>query len=353
MREPEKFRRTDEYYNDQYDRDTISSMKEIEREMDAAEKSFHIDPNDLKSPENNTAYFSYRRKYLNTGVAYAREKRSVIEERMRMDDQKDRMINAQVIPSNIQCLVCGDDMQFELYDFLEKDTKMLMWFSCPQGHPPRRAFYGTGEEYKAPEDRCDGCGGSIQSSKKRTKTKLTFTEICKGCKKKTVIEFNISPKGMPPPIDETERKKYCIDFIGRRNFEEDLQSIADLPKIIEGQDAKGKYEFKNINKMNIAQLEEKLTNAIDKSGFVKIQFDKPKISRYLTVEFSVQDTQEREEAKSIKALKKLVDTTLFTTNWRLMSPGFEYRLGFLSGQLKGFSLDEDLLKIAQEIWRNK
>jgi len=71
------------------------------------------------------------------------------------------------------------------------------------------------------------------------------------------------------------------------------------------------------------------------------------------MEFSVQDPADRTPDKSVKALKRLVEKALFTTNWRLMSPGFEYRLGFLSGQLKGFSLDEDLLKIAREIWEKK
>ena len=348
----EKCRKPDEYYNDQYDRDTIAAMNTIEKEMEAAEKLFHIDPQNLQSAGNNTEYIVCRMKYLDTGVAYARNKRSVVDERIRSDERKDRMIKAQVVPSNIDCLVCGTNMQFEFYDFVEKDTKLLMWYSCPQGHALRRAFYADGQEFKIPESYCDYCGGAIRSSKRKTKNKLIFTDICKVCNKKSVTEFNVTPRSILP-IDEVERKKYCTDFIGRRNFEDDITAIADLSDLIQEEEEKDKYEFKNINKLNIAQLEEMLMTAIDESGFVKMQFDKPKISRYLTVEFSVQDTQDREAAKSIKALKKIVDTTLFTTNWRLMSPGFEYRLGFLNGQLKGFSLDEDLLKIAQEIWQKK
>lgn len=352
MSEFETYRQPDSYYHDQYDRNTIAVMKVIEKEMEAAEKLFYIDADNLSSLQNNTTYIGHRIKYLDTGVAFARNKRFAIEEQMRADESKDRMIKSQIIPSNINCLTCGEPMQFELYDFIDKGAKLLMWFSCSDGHVPRRAFFGDGREFHAPEIRCQDCGGNLRSSKKKTKKKIILTDICQVCKKKSVLEFERSTEKILP-IDEQERKRYCTDFIGRRNFDDDLKAIADLSDILEEQDAKDKYEFKNINRLNIAQLEETLTAAVDGSGFVKLQFEKPKISRYLTVEFSVQDTQDRDSAKSIKAIKKIVDNTLFPTNWRLMSPGFEYRLGFLSAQLKGFSLDEDLLKIAQEIWKKK
>ncbi|MGN6641206.1 MAG: hypothetical protein ACTHJ8_20005 [Mucilaginibacter sp.] len=77
-----------------------------------------------------------------------------------------------------------------------------------------------------------------------------------------------------------------------------------------------------------------------------------KADQYYIDEYG-QDPTDRDEAKSSKGLKKTIETTLFNTNWRLMSPGIEYKLGFLNGQLKGFSLEENILKIAQEIWEKK
>ena len=352
MQQLEKYRKPDQYYIDEYDRITIEAMKALENEMLVAEKLFSIDPNDLKSPLNDTTYLGYRIRYVDTGANYDRNKRCAIDERIRVDEWKDRVVKSQVVPQQVHCLLCGTEMDFEFFDFIEKDNTFLMWFSCPDHHAPRRAFYKNGEEYRPQEARCADCGGAVSSMTKRTKKKLIITDTCRECKKKMVMEFELTKKTIMP-IDEADRKKYCTDFIGRNNFEEDIRAIASLSELIDDADAKEKYEFRNIQKLNIAQLEEMLATAIENSGFIKMQFDKPKISRYLTVGFSVQDTLDRESAKSIKAMKKLTETTLFPTNWRLMSPGFEYRLGYLSGQLKGFSLDEDLLKIAQEIWERK
>jgi hypothetical protein len=299
----EKYRQPDQYYIDEYDRITIADMKAVEKEMLEAEELFSIDPDDLQSPLNNTSYLGQHIRYLDAGVAYYRNKKSAIEERMRVDEWKDRVVKTHIIPKDIPCLFCGAQMDFEFYDFKEKDYTFLMWFSCADGHAPRRAFYNNGIEYKPREIRCDDCGGTIKSTTKRTKKKITITDTCLECKKKTVLDFELS-QGTVLPIDEADRKKYCTDFIGRRNFEEDVQAIANLSDLIKDTDEKEKYEFKSIQKLNIVQLEETLTTAIEKSGFVKLQFDKPKISRYLTVGFSVQDSTDGESSKSIKDIKK-------------------------------------------------
>jgi hypothetical protein len=45
---------------------------------------------------------------------------------------------------------------------------------------------------------------------------------------------------------------------------------------------------------------------------------------------------------SKRTLKKLVDAALKDTNWRLMSDGISYRLGYLSGRLRAYEREEDL-----------
>jgi len=56
----------------------------------------------------------------------------------------------------------------------------------------------------------------------------------------------------------------------------------------------------------------------------------------VVVAFSAQDSKsEREEYASRSNLKKLITSALEGTNWHLMSEGVTYRMGFLSGRLKG------------------
>lgn len=61
------------------------------------------------------------------------------------------------------------------------------------------------------------------------------------------------------------------------------------------------------------------------------------------VGFSCLDSKsDREDYDSRKTLKKLVDEVLVDTNWRLMSDGISYRLGYLNGRLRAYEREEDL-----------
>ena len=66
----------------------------------------------------------------------------------------------------------------------------------------------------------------------------------------------------------------------------------------------------------------------------------------MIIEFTVPDNKaSREEYDSKHQLQKLFKSTLEKTNWRLMSEGVYYRLGILNGRLRGYELEEDLLRL--------
>jgi hypothetical protein len=50
-------------------------------------------------------------------------------------------------------------------------------------------------------------------------------------------------------------------------------------------------------------------------------------------------------------LEKVLNKALNGVNWKLMSDGISYRLGILSGSLKGFEAEEDLVELVKS--RNK
>jgi len=87
---------------------------------------------------------------------------------------------------------------------------------------------------------------------------------------------------------------------------------------------------------------------LEKEGYSKLEFSKPEINRDVVVKFTVQDDKEdRQEYDSRSQLKKLLKQTLENTNWRLMSEGIYYKLGILTGRLRGYENDEDLLKLVE------
>src|SRR5690606_22422525 len=53
----------------------------------------------------------------------------------------------------------------------------------------------------------------------------------------------------------------------------------------------------------------------------------------------------RKDYESSNNLQKILKEALEGTNWRLVSNSLSYRLGYVSGQLKGYEREEDILEI--------
>jgi|GEM_PF-1794191 len=342
-----KYRKSDQYYIDEYDRSTIEKLKELEEAMLKCERL--IESDDKSKP----SFIVQRRRFLDTGAMCARNKNSSVRDNMEIDERKDTILEAHPAPSNIKCNTCSSIMILHTHDFLDREGRELIYiFSCAQEHLPLKTVYPNGTEYITARSGCSYCGSKTIGESKRTKTKIIITDKCQICGKIDTWEVKIGSRKIRP-IDERERKKYCDDFIGSRTLYEDLKLLANLPDVIFNQQEKALYNFDKVKMLNVIQLEEILIGKTKNEGFLKFQIGIPKNKNsFLIVDFSVHDKEVREMAKSIKALKKIIDTQLFHTNWRLMSTSISYNLGFLSGQLKGYSLEEDILKIAKEIHEN-
>ncbi len=74
----------------------------------------------------------------------------------------------------------------------------------------------------------------------------------------------------------------------------------------------------------------------------------PNIEQHIVLPFTVRDSSKRKSRKSESDLKDLLKGMLKETNWQLMTSGVHYRLGYLSGKLKGYETDNDLLKLASK-----
>ncbi len=104
-----------------------------------------------------------------------------------------------------------------------------------------------------------------------------------------------------------------------------------------------------IDRLSISDLEILLKKALTDSGFTRLTFDKPKLDRQVIVPFTLQETKsKRRNQNSIKDLYKLLKTRLENTNWRASKNNIGYRLGVLTGQLKGYEAEEDLLKLFEK-----
>jgi len=137
-------------------------------------------------------------------------------------------------------------------------------------------------------------------------------------------------------------KKWCQE----KPFE--VEQFINLTKRIEER-IKNKKLFEKlakIKKLTVAELQKLLALTLEKEGYIKLEFSKPEMDKDVIISFTVQDNKtDRGEYDSRIQLQRILKKTLENTNWRLMSEGVYYRLGILSGRLRGYETEEDLLKL--------
>lgn len=347
-----KYRKSDQHYIDEYDRRTIHLLKELEnKEASKRGKAKSIEEKRRIMIEEYASFDSF----YHNAVMRARGRADFIQASIQRDEGYDRLVEKYSKPQNINCKTCNAPMFVCSHFFKEGPAKILFVFECPEGHSPRRAFYPNGNEYHFPQRRCEKCKGELHLAKKETVTKLIFIETCEKCKLEKVQEIAIPADD--ETINEEERRKYCTAYMNRDTFEEDLKVVADLAKSLAEQrkrkQEKEEYNFDAVQRIKIPQLEHRLSQVTEKEGFAKFSFEKPVFTSHTTIVFSVQDPTDRNEKESAKCLLKALHSDLFETNWRLVKSELTYRMGYLTGKVKGFEQDKDLMKIAKEIHEKK
>lgn len=89
----------------------------------------------------------------------------------------------------------------------------------------------------------------------------------------------------------------------------------------------------------------KIKPVIKEHGYKELRLGQPDMGKQVVVPFNMIDGKSRSEDESRKNLNKLFTEQLAGTNWRLVRSSLSYRMGYLSGKLKGYESDEDLLKL--------
>jgi hypothetical protein len=91
----------------------------------------------------------------------------------------------------------------------------------------------------------------------------------------------------------------------------------------------------------------------NKSNYVLV-FGKHEMGSDVRIDFTINDAKEdRDERTSKSDLKRIIIKGLTNTNWSLMSSGVNYKLGILTGTLRGYENEEDLLKLVNRNFKNQ
>lgn len=289
-----------------------------------------------------------------------RRKADTIKEWMDKDRKIQDKFDNSTPPENIYCKKCGSLTKVTSKDLLhsyEENAQVLFMFECLKCKK-RQALYEDGSEWHYDPPKCPKCGSSLNHDSNHTKDKLTTIYSCPKCsyKEEDVHDFKKSDEKWKKKEErdkkllEEYRKDFCLDD---EEGPKAVHSLDSMVRFVDEMKVKEKKEkdpvfqkSQKLKKLKVNQLKELIEKTIEPEGYKDLQFGKPEMGQYVIIDFTVNDTKDdRQEYNSESTLKKLIKKTLEDTTWRLMSDGVNYRLGILTGRLKAYEREEDLMKL--------
>lgn len=355
-----------EYYEERYDDATVAKCRSGERIVN---ETFTTMQKKLGKKELTDKlpgwYFHYSQYYFlfveSTAAERAANREATIANWMTEDQKKDERLASAHIAGGTFCHACGKDMRVVSKDYMHRDNHkeddILIMFEC-EACNKRMALWGDGTEWEGAKRECEKCGGKTTSKHSKNQDVITWTETCEKCGHITTETLDLSDTASEPgPVDpylELDRKRFIFDSDMMFKYGQKLKHFERLAKLNTSVEDKVQHAdvydgIKQVKKLKIAQLKELLEPVFTKNGYSDFKLGDPQVGREVTLEFNCLDTKDdREEYQSKKILHKAIEGVLEDTNWRVMSAGASYRLGFLSGSLRAYESEEDLKKLVEQ-----
>lgn len=356
-----KYLKDQSYYNDLYDLHTIETCLEYYWGL----------RNDLEKHRNDDGFKKYTKKQFdkdaNRTVSYFvntikieryRHKKETIQKWMDEDRQRQEKFDNAIEPKGIVCPQCDSLMLStikDLDDRLSKPMRVLFFSECPSCKK-RKGVYDDGSNYVSKPPRCPKCNHEAKVTYKKKGNILTWTTTCSSCGYKETNKDDSDKweadrkrkEERDKKLLEQCREEFCYsDEVGQRVVWDFDQLKVLVDRLKEREEHKKEYDAAaSIKKLTVVELEKLLNNTVKPQGYIRLELSKPEFGRQLVVGFTVQDSNtSRQGYDSRNGFRKLVQGALADTNWRLMSEGVTYRLGYLQGRLKAFETEEDLLSL--------
>jgi len=355
-----------QYYEDRYDDGTVAKCRSGERIVNDTfkimEKKLTKKELTERLPGWYLQYSLYYFWFVETAAAERAENReTIITKWMEEDEKKDDRLAKAHISGGTYCRTCGKDMRVISKNYMRRDNRkdddILIMFECVECNK-RMALWEDGTEWEGAKHECEECGGDTVSKTTKKFDVITWTETCEKCKHVKTDTIDLTDtKNEPEPVDkylELDRKRFVFDKDMMFKYEQKLNHLVRRAKLHATEQDKVEHVdvydgIKQVKKLKIAQLKELLEPIFTKDGYSDFKLGDPQIGREVSLEFSCLDSKDdREEYQSKKTLHKAIEKALEETNWRIMSAGVSYRLGFLTGSLRAYESEEDLKKLVEQ-----
>lgn len=345
--------------------DTVKMFQNIYKTSLASKELKDISQED-KSHDTNLML--HRTLFAIKGKRYEK-KQETIQKWMEEDKLKQDKQDYTPIPEGIVCPLCGGSMSFNSskhldYSYDSPIMRMVFLFKCSKCEK-QQWVYDDNEIRLSKPDLCPKCKEEIDIKATRKGKVITWKHKCKACGyTKTEIEDLAKHDEEHEKWEEEQKKKveegkkllekhreeFCLNEKDGIEHVETLEAMEVGHEVYE--EEKQKYDDKayqtavNLKRLTVLEIEKLLTEKLEREKYVKFTLGKPDMGRFVTIPFNVLDANSTRNPNISEAtLKKLLKDTLEDTNWRLMSDGIRYRLGYLSGTLKAYEQEENLLEL--------
>lgn len=355
-----RYLKNEQYYIDLYDlttvKDCLWSISYWKKAYQEKKQEKGIDQKALLEVCSRALNYAL---YIRKTEDY-RKKKEYISKWMQKDQilqDKYEMTNP---PDNIYCPSCGYEMVVQdkhLENYSDEPLRLLFFFECPSCKK-RQGVYENGERRVSKPQLCPKCSSAIVVSFTEKKKVVARITSCTSCiyTEKEEDDFDNWKKyrdkeyRQDAALLEKHRAEFCLTEAEGKKHIEGLDNLKRLSEYIDNWKKEQKdpnyQKAMRIKKLSVIEIENKITKAIAKAKFIKLSLNKPEIGRHVIVPFTIQDGDaSRDEYTSRITLQKTIKSSLKGTNWKLMSDGITYRLGFLSGRLRGVETKDDLVEI--------
>src|SRR3989344_1566365 len=351
-----QYLKDDIYYNELYDRLTIETCRRWESKKDNKKLVPPKEDENLKL--SDIKYKKWSVKVVLPiavnhikGERYTKKGETIGAWKERDREKDEHLANAQ-IPRGARCLECSfpvDCISRDLHTDSQDKERVLFMFECSKCHK-RRAYWEDRQEWVPRKNPCPKCRTGMESKSIREGNLIKTEYTCPGCSYSETNTWDLDKKkeNAIDPNFESDRKKYCLsNEEGMRYIDgaEKLKHVIEMMK--DHTENKELYDaVAKIKKLTIVELQNLLNPLIEGASYTRFELGKLDMTRDVVMEFSLQDNKRgRTEYDSVQGLQKIIRNALEETNWRLMSEGITYRLGFLSGRLRGVEGEEALTKL--------
>lgn len=289
------------------------------------------------------------------------ERSKTIQEWIDRDTAKDQMVSEARLYTEPICVHCGKtglriidkDLHHRGSDY--EHEEVLFTLECAACNK-RTAVWQDGTLWEQMSTPCPKCSQTMSETSRRAKYSVTTTYTCPNCQHtyKDKLDLRVKQEEEHDPYWEEDKARFLLTNEKVQEYlkgKQNLERLAEWGKKHKEREAnKELYEaVAQIKKVNIGQLDSVLKPSIEKAGYTELTFDKPEINKDVYIGFSCLDGKpERVEYDSRKELKKVIESALSETNWRLMSDGISYRLGYLSGRVRAYEREDELLGLVNK-----